>query len=190
MLPQKTVKSALVLIPPPAVWEPIQSLRRRYDRKFRRWMPHITLLYPFRPQEYLPQVLPSLTAVCASYSPFTLCLREIRLFHHSPSSHTLWLAPEPREPLLELHRRLLEAFPDCTEQSRYPTGFTPHLSIGQCYGPRTQAEQLRRKLLRHWQPLCFRVDALTVIARGDPPEDIFVPVAVIQLAGPTGVDQG
>lgn len=190
MVPPKTFKSALVLIPPPAVWGPIQALRRRYDRKFRRWMPHITLLYPFRPQEYLSQVLPAIAAACASCLPFVLCLRDIRLFHHGPSSHTLWLAPEPTEPLLVLHQRLLEAFPDCTEQSRYPTGFTPHLSIGQCYGPPTEAERLRRELLRHWQPLCFPVDAVTVVTRGDFPEDVFAPAAVIPLVGSAGAMEG
>jgi hypothetical protein len=43
----------LVIIPPEAVWEPIQAIRRRHDRKLRRWMPHITLLYPFRPRSEL-----------------------------------------------------------------------------------------------------------------------------------------
>jgi len=43
----KTYTTAVVLIPPEDVWEPIQKLRRVYDRHFDRWMPHLTLLYPF-----------------------------------------------------------------------------------------------------------------------------------------------
>jgi hypothetical protein len=41
---QKTHKTAVVVIPPDDLWAPIQALREKYDRHFRRWMPHITLL--------------------------------------------------------------------------------------------------------------------------------------------------
>ena len=44
-----THESAIVLIPPQEVWEPIQAIRRVHDRQVRRWMPHVTLLYPFLP---------------------------------------------------------------------------------------------------------------------------------------------
>ena len=47
MTTNKTHTTAVVLIPPEEVWEPIQALRRAHDRNFDRWMPHITLLYPF-----------------------------------------------------------------------------------------------------------------------------------------------
>ena len=43
----KTHKTAAVIIPPRDVWGPIQQIRRQHDRKIRRWMPHITLIYPF-----------------------------------------------------------------------------------------------------------------------------------------------
>ena len=44
---QVTYKTGLVTIPQPAAWPPIQALRAAHDRKLRRWMPHITLIYPF-----------------------------------------------------------------------------------------------------------------------------------------------
>jgi 2'-5' RNA ligase len=173
MAARKTHKSALVLIPPPSVWGPIQELRYRYDRKVRRWMPHITLLYPFYPREFFPELLPPLQNLCARWAPVQVRFRHIRLFHHGASSHTLWLAPEPEEPLRALQAQLQELFPDCSEQSRYPEGFVPHLSIGQFYGPRTAAEDFRRRLMQDWQTLECTLDALSLIARDDPPEDIF-----------------
>lgn len=181
--PGKTHTTALVVIPPEEVWEPIQALRRRYDRKVRRWMPHITLLYPFRPRECFSEVLPLLYTACARLTPFSLQLREFRLFHHGALSHTVWLAPEPAEPLCNLHQCLLELFPDCTEQSRYPSGFTPHLSIGQYRGLREEAERFRESLARQWQPLRFEVSALVLIARNEPPEDVFEVVARIPFGG-------
>ena len=46
---QVTHQTGLVIIPPPAAWPPIQALRAAHDRKLRRWMPHITPIYPFLP---------------------------------------------------------------------------------------------------------------------------------------------
>ena len=47
-MPNKTHTTAVVLIPPESVQPPIQAIRSVHDRNFLRWMPHITLLYPFR----------------------------------------------------------------------------------------------------------------------------------------------
>ena len=53
----KTHKSAVVIIPPEEIWEPIQKIRRLYDRQCHRWMPHITLIYPFRPRSELERAV-------------------------------------------------------------------------------------------------------------------------------------
>ena len=42
------------------VSEPIQAIREKHDRQFRRWMPHLNLLYPFRPQEEFPALTSAL----------------------------------------------------------------------------------------------------------------------------------
>lgn len=41
-MPAKTHRTAVVAMPPPEVWEPIQAIRRQHDRNVQRWMPHIT----------------------------------------------------------------------------------------------------------------------------------------------------
>ena len=51
---RKDYTSAVVIIPPEDKWESIQEVRKTYDRNIHRWMPHITLLYPFMPKtEYV-----------------------------------------------------------------------------------------------------------------------------------------
>ncbi|KAF2815858.1 uncharacterized protein BDZ99DRAFT_376368 [Mytilinidion resinicola] len=40
-------KSALVLLPPSSIVAPIESIRQKHDKHFRRWPPHINLIYPF-----------------------------------------------------------------------------------------------------------------------------------------------
>ena len=46
-----THTTALVTIPPAKSWPSIQAIREEHDRKIRRWMPHITLIYPFLPRQ-------------------------------------------------------------------------------------------------------------------------------------------
>jgi hypothetical protein len=48
--------TAVVLLPPRDLWEPIQSIRRLLDKKHvDRWPPHVTLFYPFYPPGLLEQ---------------------------------------------------------------------------------------------------------------------------------------
>ncbi|HEX6828923.1 MAG TPA: 2'-5' RNA ligase family protein, partial [Burkholderiales bacterium] len=99
-------QSAVVLIPPEAVWAPIQAIRRSHDRQFRRWMPHLTLLYPFLPREAFAEVMPVLEHCCADIVPFRVNLGQFRSFRHHGRRCTVWLAPEPLEPWLALHAAL------------------------------------------------------------------------------------
>src|SRR5690349_18340394 len=99
----KTHSTAAVIIPPPESWEPIQAIRRLHDRKIGRWMPHVTLLYPFRPRVEFDTIAPALTAACADISPFSLTLRHFRHFSHGRGRFTVWLEPEPHEPIQALH---------------------------------------------------------------------------------------
>lgn len=172
-LPLKTHTTALVLLPPPMKWEPIQAIRRAHDRQFRRWMPHITLLYPFRPREEFEAITPLLAAVLDRVDPFQVHLRQFRRFQHGPRSWTLWLAPEPPEPIREIVSRLLEAFPECTETSSHRGGYTPHLSVGQCRGRLEDAAVLLESLQGSWKPLSFTVTEIHLIRREAPPEDVF-----------------
>ena len=36
-------KSAVVVSPPSALWGPIQEIRKKHDKAYHRWMPHINL---------------------------------------------------------------------------------------------------------------------------------------------------
>jgi len=95
--PAWTHRTAVVFIPPAEVWPPIQAIRRVHDRQVQRWMPHITLLYPFAPRYELPGLAPALEAACAGLSPFEATLDTFQVFQHRADRSTVWLAPEPRE---------------------------------------------------------------------------------------------
>jgi 2'-5' RNA ligase len=158
MEPRKTHLSALVAIPPQDLWEPIQAIRRIHDRHVREWMPHVTLLYPFRPKELFGEVAPTLSGL--GVGPFDVSLVHFRFFRHYEWSHTVWLDPEPPGEWKRLHAALVEKFPDCQDVSRYENGFTPHLSVGQ-----SRTTELPTQLEQKWAPLKWRVSEIALIAR-------------------------
>ena len=79
-MPARTHRTALAIIPPEGVREPIQAIRRQYDRRVRRWMPHINLLYPFRPVTDFGALTTSFAETCRAFEPFEITLRSLRHF--------------------------------------------------------------------------------------------------------------
>jgi poly(A) polymerase len=156
--------TAVVLIPPTECWGPIQTIRRRHDRKIGRWMPHVTMLYPFRPRAEFETISPALTAACAEVSPFTLTLQHFGHFDHGRGRFTVWLDPEPHESTLALHAALLRAVPDCKDTARPAGGFKSHLSVGQANG-RAECARFLAEVEPTWTPLVFEVHAVALIAR-------------------------
>jgi 2'-5' RNA ligase len=169
----KTYTTAVVLIPPLELWPPIQAIRHEHDRHSVRWvMPHITLLYPFRPRAEFATLAERFSRPCAEIEPFVVDLAEFRFFHHGRGSYTLWLAPEPKERIIRLQAALQSVVPDCDDVTHYPNSFTPHLSVGQVRR-QTAMEQLRAALQTTWQPVSFTVGQVSLIWRGEPPDDVF-----------------
>jgi 2'-5' RNA ligase len=168
----KTYQTAVVLIPPQECWDPIQTIRRVHDRHFRRWMPHVTLLYPFRPRERFDEVAEMLQATLPDVEPFEVHLREFRHFRHGRTGYTIWLAPEPGDALKQLQDRLQAALPDYDDVSRHGAGFTPHLSVGQVRGA-ALLEELIGSLRESWRPIVFRATQVSLIWRDAPPNDVF-----------------
>ncbi|RYZ43342.1 MAG: endonuclease [Myxococcaceae bacterium] len=175
--------TALVLIPPENVWAPIQALRKKHDSKFQRWMPHITLLYPFVPEEDFETVEALLVDALQEVEPFDVTLSAFDLFEHRANA-TAWLRPEdqPSGALAALHAKLVAALPECSTSAH--GGFTPHLSVGQL-ALSEDADNARTLAAwqRSWRPLKFAVGELCLIRRkGDTPFEV---VRRIPLTGAT-----
>ena len=168
----KTFATAVVIIPPEEVWLPIQTLRQQYDPHVRRWMPHITLLYPFRRKDEFDPLEARLAWVCGCLQPFDVTLTTVNVFAHARASHTIWLAPEPKERVAALHAALWQVVPNCDDVRRHPEGFTPHVTIGQVRGEE-RLGKLLAALHTTWQPVAFTVSHISLIWRNDPPDDVF-----------------
>lgn len=79
-----------MLIPPRELWPPIQAIRQAYDRHTLRWvMPHITLLYPFRPREEFAMLAEQFSLHCEQIEPFS-----IQLIHPRQSRGSAYEPPK------------------------------------------------------------------------------------------------
>ena len=160
----KVYTSAVVIIPPKEIWPPIQDIRQQYDRQINKWMPHITLIYPFRPESEFNTVQYQFFECCKKIIPFEIKLTSINYFKHGHQKYTLWLAPEPKHSIIQLQNIIQIIVPDCNDVNLYKTGFIPHLSVGQIKG-KNQLTALLENLRSKWKELAFELNKISFIAR-------------------------
>lgn len=160
----KVYNSAVVIIPPKELWAPIQEIRKIYDRGYNRWMPHITLLYPFRPKTEYITFEQLFTETCEKIHPFELSLREFKYFSHGRQNYTIWLDPRPADLIVNLQAEILKLVPDCNDVNKYKNGFKPHLSVGQLKGKQKLLDIIP-KLQKNWKVIKFILNKIYFISR-------------------------
>lgn len=167
----KTHTTAVVLIPSESVQPPIQAIRRIHDRNFMRWMPHITMLYPFAERRDFASVIPALTKAAQQTTPFSVQFSQFDAFKHRKSA-TMYLVPDPENEIVRLHRTLTQYLPDYNDTGRFPGGFHPHLSVGQFQHRSLSTEQ--QQLQSEWQPIQCEITTLSLIYRAPETNERFV----------------
>jgi 2'-5' RNA ligase len=82
--------------------------------------PHVTLLVPGRDD------VPAVVEAVASFVAF-----DVRFAHVDRFPGTLWLAPEPAEPFVELTAALVARWPECKPYGGVFSRVIPHLTVAQ-----------------------------------------------------------
>ena len=162
----KVYTSAVVIIPPEGKWAPIQEIRKIYDRQINRWMPHITLLYPFRPENEYNRLEKEFSENCKQISQFEISLNKFNYFPHGKGRYTIWLDPEPNTLIINLQAELLKIVPDCNDVNKFKKEFKPHLSIGQLMG-KNKLYEVINDLQKNWNNIEFLLNHIYFISRGD-----------------------
>jgi len=156
--------TAVVIIPPKEIWGTIQDIRKKYDRNIERWMPHITLFYPFRPPSEFCKLESLFSTTCKKIESFEISCNKFNYFHHGKQKYTLYLDPEPENLIKSLQYKLLNIVPDCNDVNLHRNGFIPHLSVGQIEG-KDRLKKVLKNLQNTWSPLKFKLTSIFFIAR-------------------------
>lgn len=169
-----------MIIPPEEIWQPIQQIRRKHDRAYWRWMPHITLLYPFRKIAEHATLKVHFEEQLFSFPDFEIELAQVSYFMHRNKSFTIWLQPEPARMITQLQAEIQQIVPDCDAVHRYPGGFHPHLTIASGRGAE-QFQEMLNSIKNKWRPLKFDVSCIYFLNRQQATDDRFVISEVVNF---------
>jgi 2'-5' RNA ligase len=136
--------------------------------------PHVTILWPFVPAASIDDALTArLRRLFGSREPFIV---EFRTTARFPG--TLYLMPDPAEPLVELTRAVWEAYPEYPPYEGVFDAIEPHLTAAQGTDDvLDEAEaDVRRRL-----PIVARVDEVLLIEEVEPDSARWRPRATFPL---------
>eukprot|EP01126_Amoeba_proteus_P041983 TRINITY_DN453_c0_g2_i12.p1 TRINITY_DN453_c0_g2~~TRINITY_DN453_c0_g2_i12.p1 ORF type:complete len:109 (-),score=25.11 TRINITY_DN453_c0_g2_i12:71-397(-) len=74
------------------MWKQIQEIRRLHDKAYKRWMPHLNLLYPFVPEKEFSKASAVFSEILADFRPFHVEFHKFDFFSHGKSC-TIFLKP-------------------------------------------------------------------------------------------------
>ncbi|KAH8816607.1 2'-5' RNA ligase superfamily-domain-containing protein [Xylogone sp. PMI_703] len=130
-----STQTALAFIVPAHLSHDINALRKIHDTAYRKWDPHINVLYPFVEPTHLDSAIATLRECLNNNNHvegININTSEVGLFKHRKNA-TIFLRPGPEanEGISELRRVLVHAL-GCDEKSGTRDGtFRPHMTIGQ-----------------------------------------------------------
>lgn len=169
---KKVVTSALCVIPPKELWEPIQEIRKEYDPAYYRWMPHMNIVYPFVETKDFEEAEKVLTGPLSKIAPFKVKFEKFE--HFSKKDHNLfWLKPDAKE-FQDLYKVINEFYPGERKE------FTPHLTVG--HFPKDELKKWSTILNKDWKPVEWELTEVYLISR-DGKDDPFKVRKVIHLKG-------
>lgn len=158
--------TALCLIPPRHLWEPVDRLRSLHDKGYNRWPPHINLVYPFVSVDCLPGAVDAIRELDLSsiVSPGSnIVLSDADTFNHK-QYNTLHLRPAPgsdaEDVLQQLARSLRVALGRPVNEK-----FTPHMTIAQSYDAQCAAHHYLMEKVRSLTGLSWDIAELAVLVR-------------------------
>lgn len=120
------MKYGIAVFPSKKLQDLANSYRKRYDTKYAKVPPHITLKEPFDlDDKQLEEVVSMIREVASKASPFKLNVIKYSTFY--PASNTIYMKVEETKELNDLHHQLNSGFFDFGQEHQ----FVPHITIGQ-----------------------------------------------------------
>jgi poly(A) polymerase len=156
--------TALVVVIPSEFQERLNYWRSQYDRAFPRWMPHLTLYYPFVPECDFPEIAERIQAQLRGFGSFEVNLNKVSYFRQKNRS-TIHLRLEDDTKLQDLfNNRLRNAIPEIP--LAHPS-FTPHMTLAQTDWKNNQ--QMIQSLEEYFnnQEMRMTISEIQIISRSE-----------------------
>lgn len=120
------MKYGIAAFPSKKLQDLANSYRKRYDTKYAKVPPHITLKEPFELEEgELDEVVDEIRNAISDLEPFQLKVEKYSTFY--PASNTIYMKVAEDKNLTELHKRLNSGKLEFDMEH----SFVPHITIGQ-----------------------------------------------------------
>ncbi|MGJ9383898.1 YjcG family protein [Salipaludibacillus sp. CF4.18] len=120
------MKYGIAVFPSKDLQDIANSYRKRYDPKYAKVPPHLTLKAAFELNEdEEDDMIKQLREIASTSNPFTLKIGKYSTFH--PVTNTIYMKVTENEDLFALHAKLNEG--DLTIDVEHP--YVPHITIGQ-----------------------------------------------------------
>ncbi|WP_416151124.1 YjcG family protein [Salipaludibacillus sp. HK11] len=120
------MKYGVAVFPSKQLQDIANSYRKRYDTKYAKVPPHLTLKEPFEMDEAkVKDLVKYLREVSASANPFTLNVYKYSSFY--PVTNTIYMKAHENEEMISLHDNLNTGLMENDSEHT----FVPHITIGQ-----------------------------------------------------------
>jgi 2'-5' RNA ligase len=138
------VPESAIIVPAPEADPLVGRLREKFDPSAKMGLAaHITVLYPFvQPNRISKAVIARVRRFAEEQSRFAYSLSSTGQF-----ADTLYLAPHPAEPFIELVKGLVKHFPACQPYRGRFDSIVPHLTVA--HGEGLPFEELSDELSGH-----------------------------------------
>ena len=123
-------KAALALVLPKHSASIVQDIRKKYDKTFNRWPPHINLLYPFYEQMNVGKISQNLSQVLSKFEPFQTNLDHLNSFEKNCVVYLEQTNKDEEKIVCKIQDELKNYFSDLADNEKSKS-FTPHMTIAQ-----------------------------------------------------------
>lgn len=168
--------TAVCIVPPEDIWSPIEKIREKHDKAYKRWPPHINILFPFVNEKHFDSQVDILTNAFKDFKKFDIYFNNFGYFRRNGNKRnpnpkqSVFLQPSGKDndktsnditdkSLQEIYRRLTQLYPVCKTRNE----FHGHLSVGQW--TLDKVEDAIKEKSKDWESMHFVCDHICIVAR-------------------------
>jgi len=170
-----STRSAIIIKPPDELIAQIQEIRKQHDKDYKRWMPHIKLVYPFVDEKEFLSIKSKIVEAVSFVPPFEITMNKFSSVIRGQGAHIV-LKTQPVQAVRDLQQAFKNVFSGVNLSSR---DIHPHLTVAQTQKDKVPA--FIQQITKGYNAIKWEVNEVCIVSReldGD-----FTVKHVIKLSG-------